>query len=323
MKGFKILEFRDIEKGLAHYHAHGAEAGVYVGFKNIHEFYNMKLGSCTDWTGMPQSGKSQLLIEFLFNTSVWYGWKHMLYVPDIGDSIEIMALLIHRATGKTFDKKYHNFITIKEAYDQCPWLLDHFKILTKVERDAKITPVAFWLYCEEYKKTNPLHTGVIDSWKDMNHNYSEYGGTYAMYLSGVLPIRNEIAEVNKLHFHTIIHPKTPRRSKDGKILHPQADDMEGGAQWNNSGKTIISTHREFDSNEVEIMFLKVKPRVVGKRGMAKLSFEWDKSRYYHEKPDGFGSLEKLYSMPEEKLPPLKPEPVDFTEAIKSSNEMDY
>ena len=304
MKGFKILEFSDIEKGLAHYHKHGAEAGVYCGFKNIHEFYNMKLGGCTDWTGMAQSGKTQLCLEFLYNTSVFYGWVHMLMVPDIGDKIEVMAILIHIATGKTFDKRYRNFIELKKAFDQCDWILRHFKIIEKVDRSAKISPVDFWEFCETYKKTNQLNTGVIDSWKDMNHNYGDYGGNYAMYLSNVLPIRNEIAERNKLHFHTIIHPKTPRRGKDGKILHPQVDDMEGGAQWNNSGKTIISVHRDFDQTDVDIMFLKVKPRVVGKRGNTQLGFNWETARYFNQQVDGSGGIDYHYAKLKDELPSI-------------------
>ncbi len=312
-KGFKILEFGDIHDGLEYYHKHGAEAGVYCGFKNINEFYNMKLGGCTDWTGYAQSGKTQLCLEFLYNTSLFYGYVHLLCVPDIGDKIEIMATLIHIATGKTFDKKYYNQIDLKTAFNECNWLLNHFKILDKIDPKAKITPVDFWELCQDYKKDNILHTGLIDSWKDMSHDYS--GGGYAVYLSNVLPIRNAIAEVNKLHFHTIVHPKTPRRGKDGKVLHPEVDDMEGGAQWNNSGKTIISLHREFDSRTVDISFLKVKPRVVGKRGLTVLNFNWEKSRYF-ELRNGFDGHEESYAKPQEKLSDIKPN-IDFNEPTKN------
>lgn len=281
MKGYKIIEFNDIQKGLDKYHKHGANPGVYLGFESMRDYYSMREDSCTDWTGMPQSGKTELLLECLYNASEFYGWKHLLCVPDIGDAIEVMAVLIHKHTGMTFDKKYQNYIDAATVYKSAGWLLEHFKIMEKVDAKQIISPVEFWEYAVEYKQKHGLHTAVIDSWKDLRHDYKDYGGTYAQYLSNVLPIRNHLAEKHKIHFHTVIHPKTPRRDKNGSLVHPQVDDMEGGAQWNNSGKTIISVHRQsYDTVVADVQMLKVKPKVIGKRGFFAINFDPTKSRYY-------------------------------------------
>jgi hypothetical protein len=281
MKGFKVIQFNDIQKELTHYHKHGAKPGIDLGFDCMAPFYNMRDDGCTDWTGLPQSGKTLLLLECLFNASMFYGWKHLLFVPDIGSAVEVMAILIHKYTGKTFDKKYQNVIEIAEVYSSSNWLLEHFHILEKTDHKAKLTPVEFWEFAAEYKKENGINTATIDSWKDLDHNYSAYGGNYAMYLSAILPIRNMIAEQNKIHFHTVIHPKTPRRGSDGNIIHPQVDDMEGGAQWNNSGKTIISVHRPtFDAKHVDVQILKAKPTIVGTRGIFTVNFDPAVCRYF-------------------------------------------
>lgn len=282
MKGYKIVRFEDIEDDLANYHKFGAKPGIYLGFKNMKPFYSMRSDGVTDWTGLPQSGKTELLLECLFNASSFYGWKHLLMVPDIGSKIEVLAILIHKYTGKTFDRKYANFIDLKTAFNASTWLLEHFHIMEKVDARAPvINPVDFWKFAVEYKNENNINTATIDSWKDLNHDYGKYGGTYAMYLSNILPIRNELAEKNNIHFHTVIHPKSPRRNKDGRLVHPQVDDMEGGAQWNNSGKTIISVHRaSYDTKVADVQILKAKPAIVGKRGMFCLNFDPSKSRYY-------------------------------------------
>ena len=278
---FKIIELDDIHDKLKDFHKEGAKPGVSLGFNSCNDFYTMKLGSVTDWIGFPQSGKTELLLEFLFITSVKYGWKHLLCVPDIGDCIEVMAILIHKHTGKTFDKKYKNYIDWSHAYKSSQWILEHFKILEPQNAKNRISPVDFWEYAVEYKNQYGLHTATIDSWKDMYHDYDAHGGSYAKYLSEVLPIRNMLAEQNELHFHTVIHPKNPRRDDKGKIRTPQPDDMEGGAQWNNSGKTIISVHRDgIETKVADISILKVKPRVIGKRGFFCLNFDPERSRYY-------------------------------------------
>lgn len=300
IKGFKIATHNDIASELEYYHKHGAEPGLYCGFPNLHEFYNMKAGGCTDWTGLPQSGKSQLLLELLYNTSDFYGNVHVLNTPDIGNVIETLDILIHIHTGKTFEKKYPNRIELKEAFEASAWILNHFLIIEQSDPKAKMTPVAFWEMCAEMKKSQRIDTGTIDSWKDMDHE--GMGGNYASYLSHVLPVRNKIAEFNKIHFHTVIHPKNPRRGEKGKIYAIQTDDMEGGAQWNNSGKTIISVAREFDSKLVDINILKAKPRVVGKRGFTSLQFDPSNSRYYWMDAAGGGVpvyAEKEYRKPQQ------------------------
>lgn len=239
------------------------------------------------------SGKSELLLEFLFNMSHFHGWKHLLYVPDIGDSIETMAKLIHKYTGKTFQKRYPNYIDIKTAFNSCAWLLQHFFILEKKDPRASVTPMKFWDLAAEMKQSHGIQTATIDSWKDLRHEYGKFGGSYAMYLSEMLPYRNMVAEQHGLHFHTIIHPKNARRV-NGKIQMPDVDDMEGGAQWNNSGKSIISIHRPtYDAKFADIKILKAKPASVGVRGMTVLNFDASISRYYEIKDQNGG--ERLFA----------------------------
>jgi hypothetical protein len=322
MKGYKILTFNDIQGGIEKYHKLGANPGFYLGFNSMKEFYSMREDSCTDWTGLPQSGKSELMLECLYNMSEFYGKKHLLCVPDIGDAIELMAILLHKRTGLTFDKKYSNLIDLKTAYKESSWLLEHFHIMEKIDiKTPIISPVEFWEYACEYKKEHGIFSAVIDSWKDLRHDYHLYGGNYAQYLSNVLPLRNHLSEKNKIHFHTVIHPKTPRRDKNGQLAHPQVDDMEGGAQWNNSGKVIISVHRAtFDTKTAEVQMLKVKPKVLGKRGFFAINFEPAVSRYYDMSNENGGT--KIFAKKEviEQNNKAMPINIDFSEPIRTITE---
>lgn len=303
MNGFKLLEFKDVQPDLESLHERGWDCGHRVGIPLFEPHYNMLDDGCTDWSGYPVSGKSELLLELLFNMTALYGWKHLLFVPDMGKSIEVMAKLIHKHTGKTFLKKYQNYITIGEAFHACTFLIEHFKIIHKTDSKAKVTPVQFWEFAVKVKNEQGLNSMVIDSWKDMNHEYGKHGGSYATYLSEILPIRNDICEKNKIHSHIIIHPKNPIVSKDRKIYPPNSFDMEGGAQWANSGKCIIVVHRtDFDSNATDVYFRKIKPESVGKNTNTPITLYFDvvKSRYYYM--DDMGN--KIYSSGE-KRPEMK------------------
>jgi hypothetical protein len=265
MDGFKITEPQDVLKQLKDYRNNYHEKGVYLGFEELDRHYSMQLGNCTDWTGYPMSGKTQVLMELLMNTSIFYGWKHLIYFPDVGNNVEILADFINKKTSKSFDPKKPNTITDEEIEREIEWVTNHFKVLTKIDVKAKLTPMQFWDMAAEIKKTETLHTASIDSWKDMSHPYDQYGG-YATYLEFCLPYRNHIAEEHNLHLHTIIHPKLTEKV-NGVRNPPTPYDLKGGSEWFNSGKSMITVHRpDTMHNQCEIYFNKIKPRSVGSIG---------------------------------------------------------
>lgn len=279
LNGFEITKAADVTGKLKIYRNTYHEKGQYLGWDKFHEHYSMQLGNCTDWTGYPMSGKTQVLMELLLNTSVWYGWKHLVYFPDVGSNVEIIADLIQKKTGKTFDPTKQNTITDDEIHREIDWITHHFKVLTKSDVKAKLSAVQFWDMAVQIKNSEGLETASIDSWKDLSHPYNEYGG-YAQYLEFVLPYRNQIAEDNNLHLHTIIHPKLTEKEK-GKRKPPGPYDLKGGSEWFNSGKCMITVHREdLSDNSAEIYFNKIKPRAIGSIGMIDLKFDIERFRYY-------------------------------------------
>ena len=313
VEGFKVTEPNDVINQLKTYRDKYHERGKYLGFESLDKHYSMQLGNCTDWTGFPMSGKTQVLMELLVNASMFYSWKHLVYFPDVGNNVEIVADLLHKKTSKSFDPKKPNTITDKEIEQNLEWVLFHFKILTRTDVKAKLTPMQFWDLAAEMKKSEGLETASIDSWKDMSHPYDEFGG-YATYLEFCLPYRNHIAEENNLHFHTIIHPKLTDKDKDGKRNAPGPYDLKGGSEWFNSGKCMITVHRpDINSNVAEIKMNKIKPRSVGQIGDVVLHFDVNTLTYYELDMIGPSDLQKRYAAPkgEIKVSKLVPELNNF------------
>lgn len=281
MNGFEIID-NSIYNKIVEYSKKGALRGKYLGFPNVDEHYSMALPGTTDWTGFPQSGKTQVLMEFLLFTSEQYGWKHLVYFPDVGNPTEIIGDLLHKISGLTFDRRYDNLITEEQIARHLPWLLEHFKILTKVDLKKKLTPYQFWDECARLNKEieGGIQTGSIDSWKDMYHDTKDFGRD-DKYLEDVLSYRNAMSEKHNQHYHTIIHPLKTKEDKDGKRKPPGPYDLKGGSEWYNNAKSQVTVHRpDGGKNEVEIYWNKIKPRSVGKRGMDKLLFDMKKFRYY-------------------------------------------
>jgi len=285
LQGFEILTAANTSEELLRYRDKGAVRGVYLGFPLLHEHYTMSLPGVTDWTGFPQSGKSEVLLECLLNTSLYHGWKHLIYVPDIGDKNEIIAILIHKITGKTFDKRYvnSNYISEIEVLKELDWVLHHFKILNKTDLKSKITPYEFWDYAAQLNKDTPggIQTASIDSWKDLRHDTTGFARD-DKYLEDVLSYRNSMAELHKMHFHTIIHPRGgTEKDKDGNRKAPKPDDLKGGSEWWNNGKCMITIHRPDGSNNgMEFIVTKAKPKSVAKQGKTDMFFDPKLNVYY-------------------------------------------
>jgi len=293
MKGFKITKAHEVIDDLFRYRNNYHEKGKYLGFEGMDEYYSMSLGNCTDWTGFPMSGKTQVLMECLMNTSRFYGWKHLVYFPDVGSNVEIIADLINKKTGKSFNPSNYNVITDDEILQAIEWITHHFKVLTRDDIKAKMTPIEFWDYAVKIKKDEGLETASIDSWKDLNHPYNDYGG-YAQYLEFVLPYRNQIAEDNDLHLHTIIHPKLTEK-ENGKRSAPVPYDLKGGSEWFNSGKCMVTVHREDPTYyKAELYFNKIKPRSNGKIGKHEIFFDKEKLVYFEQEQHG-NTLIKKYA----------------------------
>jgi hypothetical protein len=293
MKGFKVTKAHEVIDDLFRYRNNYHEKGKYLGFEGMDEYYSMSLGNCTDWTGFPMSGKTQVLMECLMNTSRFYGWKHLVYFPDVGSNVEIIADLINKKTGKSFNPSSYNVITDDEIVSAIDWITHHFKVLTRNDIKAKMTPIEFWDYAVQLKKDEGLETASIDSWKDLNHPYNDFGG-YAQYLEFVLPYRNQIAEDNDLHLHTIIHPKLTEK-ENGKRSAPVPYDLKGGSEWFNSGKCMITVHREDPTfYKAELYFNKIKPRSNGKIGKHEIFFDKEKLVYFEQEQHG-NTLIKKYA----------------------------
>jgi len=296
LDGYKIAGDEMLPKMLE-YREKGAKPGVYLGFPNIDKHYQMKEGTCTDWTGFYSSGKTQFVYELLINTSEFHGWTHLVYMPDAGNTIEVIEDLIHKKTGKSFVKHHSNYISEMELKEGYQWVMKHFRVLCKVDLKHRLTPFEFWELAVNMRKSDGLSTATVDSWMNMKHKDDMRDDKY---LDEVLSYRNALAEESGLHIHTVVHPKSPSRNKNGEISRPTVHDINGGAAWSRNGKTIAVGHRENkDTTEFQVYFDKVKPRIVGVPGSAVLNFDIKRSRYYTSAIEGAGALERHYASPDQ------------------------
>ena len=108
-KGFKITKAFEITEALIDYRDNYNEKGKYLGFDNLNDLYTMQLGTCTDWTGFPRSGKTQVLMELLLNTSLYYGVNMQIIIFSRLVSVRQNRFKIHCITAVFIVRMAHIF----------------------------------------------------------------------------------------------------------------------------------------------------------------------------------------------------------------------
>lgn len=319
----KPVAYKENEKSFMEYWKNNTDTTMYAGFECMAEQYSFMMGNCTDFTGFPGSGKSELALEIMFFLSEEYGIRHALYVPDMGNYKEIRRKLLQKQTGKSLNQKHANYITETEILNSNQWLDYHFLILQKDDPKKPVSPKGFWDFVAEFKDDSGsgIQTGLIDSWKNLRH---EYSGREDQYLDEVLSYRNELAEASGKHFFTIAHSgKTDWVQEQKRRRIPNAYDIKGGGAWFDSGKVILTVdYPDRGTNLTNLYFSKVKPDVIGKSGNVedKLRFNWQRSRYYERVPQyqyDFYAGEALKKMPTMgKIEPL------VTREVKTDDEFE-
>lgn len=276
----EIIDYNKKKDSFEDYHKTGGAGMKYAGFECMNGIFQFVIDGVTDISGAPSSGKSEFALELLFYQSEAFGMRHLLYVPDIGSYNEIRRKLIVKKYRRSF-RGYPNSIQEHELISASAWIDAHFLIAGKKDVKKPLTPIELWNFTVDYKDDNGIiNTCMIDSWKNLYH---EYTGREDSYLDYVLAYRNELAEVKQRHFITIAHPKSVEYDKDTKKPRvPTAHDISGGASWFRNGKTMITVDWPDKQNPyIDIYFWKVKPDTIGiaKPLLQTLEFDWQKSRY--------------------------------------------
>ena len=269
-----IKKSSEILDQLMHLYKYGIPEGSKVGHNSFDEKLTFVKGGCTDITGYPFYGKSLFLKEVLMGLTINENWRHCVYMPDDGSDTEVISNLLHKMTGKTFEKGYHNSITEREISKNYITLLDRFKFISS---EHNLEPEAFWSYAKEHK----CDSAVIDSWNYLAHKGEP---TSPDYLRKILSHRNRFMEINKMHSFIIIHPKNPdpKQVKEGNVRRPSVYDLMGGSEWNNNGRNIVVVHKNSKENHEPYIINvdKVKPKHYGSIGEILLQLDWSGQRFY-------------------------------------------
>jgi hypothetical protein len=297
-----IVEFKKVRDEVFEMQKQGQQRGLLIGFENLDKLYSVKAGTSTIIYGYPTSGKSQLLIQMMCSLAT-QNKKGMLLSPETGTAAEIYAELIHCMTGKSFYPTLNYRITEKELYNVEPFIQDYFKVIEIEEKS--LTPKEFCEVTKQGIKDYGIFYSGFDNWNDLSHDIPNRED---LYIEQAIPMFNRLARKEQIHIFGVWHAKNPEMN--GKSPYPEAPtpfQIKGGSAIYSKSMNLICAHREYEqvgegwkqTNTALITVHKVKPKIVGQKGVCKLEFDLYRNAYYFNQgdriylPTSFNGVEQL------------------------------
>jgi twinkle protein len=308
-----VFTLRDVEDEIDHHFKYGITTGYELPWNNMKDIYKVGLGEFTTVTGIPGSGKSELIDSILIFLAKEYGLRIGIFSPEhpmwvhifrLAEKLVNKPIWINSKDGKVENRP--GYMTVDEYLEAKIFINEHFYWIKK-ERGKKLTIQDL----NEKKKSLVRKYGVRifvdDPYNKMDHARPSHMSE-TEYISEFLDNYGEFNEDHNTHSFLVAHPTKLKKDKtkikvaagiDSKgkekfvwedvEKYPVATayDISGSANWFNKSLNVLSIYRDgmrFGTDAGKdmptIIFVqKVKFKWNGKLALAKLYFNTKTGNY--------------------------------------------
>ena len=253
----------------------GIPAGKSTGWPGLDQYFKFPYyGQLSLITGYPGSGKSEWCDSLALYCSLKYNWKVYIYSPQNFPSSFHVEKLLQKFTDKPFFAKYNQRGTPSE--DEINRVEQYlFENWTFIDGERRITIQDILLDLQERIKRDRIDMVVIDPWNVLKQNRKP-GQNKTDFLEEWLPVIEDFARVNNIHFFIVAHPSKPERHR-GVVQQMTMYDVEDSRHWADMISNIFIVNRtqedkEGDENKVDIRIAKIKDGRYGKCGVHTLYY---------------------------------------------------
>lgn len=241
-----------------------------IGIKSINDLISIVPGTLTVLTGFANMGKSTLMNSIVAsamrNFPVCIASFETEVKPILRDGLR---LALHECARSDMDKV--DFTDTDQALSQ------RLRIITQsVDEDAEMNLEAFLEYCRIVVVRDGVKMIILDPWNELEHKRRR-DETETDYISRALRQIKRFAKQYDVAFWVVAHPTKPNE-RSNKV--PGLYDISGSANWANKADYGVTYHRANpEENDALIIINKVRMGLPGKKGKARVMFDWRYSRF--------------------------------------------
>tara|TARA_R100000388_G_scaffold39145_2_gene30170 strand:+ start:2134 stop:3810 length:1677 start_codon:yes stop_codon:yes gene_type:complete len=251
-----VLNLDDIWQNVLNYNDNGVK-NYSIGLGESDNYFKIELGQWSVVTGIPNSGKSDIIDQILINVAKKHGFRNAIFSPEswpYESHIKRIANKYNQANcnsamlndTKGFIKEYFNWIKIDLANLTLKGILDNFKELV-LQRGVKIC--------------------VIDPYNMLDHTAQKDFSYIGKQLSQI----TQFCQQTNTHLFLIAHPRKIE-SENGIFKKPNLYSISGSADFFNKSFNGLVVYRcigqrtKYRSDLVKVYVEKVKRKENGQLG---------------------------------------------------------
>lgn len=289
-----IIRLNDNRQSMLDEYENGHSKGESTYFSTIDPHWTWKRGELTLMGGIPNHGKTTMMLQLALIKSINEGTKWGVFSPEQNPPNDFFNDLIGMYIGKPVHKHVSNRMSAREYELGMDFVNEHF----------------FFVYPEKKKHTPRLINEkferlivkfgcagcITDPFNQLDHDWASSNNRDDRYISLYLSDEKRFAIEHDCYKIIIAHPNSSRvANADGDYACPKVFDIAGGALWAAKCDNILQVHRpKFNSDNTdqttEFHSQKIKKqRIVGKPGVASLQYDWYSGRYYENGRTPFDS----------------------------------
>jgi len=246
--------------------------GVSTGFVSIDEHMLLSKQYLMIVTGVPSSGKSEVLDAMAVNTAILHSWNWLYFSPENFPLEAHLQKFVEKKTGKPLTSTPD-----REINEAVAWVNNHFAWVNPEETKYALPDI---LDEVETRITTGYKVDaiVIDPWNELNH--AAQGGRDDVYIGQCLTTLRKFHRKYDLLTAIVIHPHSISKDKNGNYPVPTLNDCNGGAMWRAKADYGLCVHRpDYSKHEADVIMQKIKFKTMGRPGKVTLDYDFKSGRF--------------------------------------------
>jgi len=258
-------------------YAHGLKPGLSTGIPGLDPLFTITPGQMSVVTGLPGSGKSELVDQILVNLARDHDWRFAVWSVENPPHLHISKL-----AEKYLRMPFRDGPTERmSAYDldRAMKFIDERFIFMEQADGGSATIESVLERAAAIVMRNGARGLVIDPF-----NYLDMGSPdrQDLTISDMLTKVRMFALAYETHVWFVAHPKKLLPNREGKLPIPNGNDISGGAAWWAKTDLGYTVHREKGSTRVLVDVWKCRFKWIGSVGEAFVSYDPVTGTYYED-----------------------------------------
>ena len=232
--------------------------------------YKVRPGELTVISGVPSSGKSEILDLLLVQLGIKHNWAFAVcsFENEVDEHLNKLAAKHQRlptwGPNKMDDEKF---------IESLDWCDEHFYWI-RAEDDAPTVEWCLNTATAAVARYPNLRGLVLDPWNEFSHRRPS-AMTETEYIGQMLGTIKRWASQNGCHVWLVAHPAKVRKNFDGSTSPLDGYSISGSANFYNKADCLLLVERDFTagSRDVRVHVKKIRHRAAGQVGVIELTYD--------------------------------------------------